>query len=695
MSPREKLSSVWQTLFGNPARAFGVVSIVLLLSLAIAPAKDYFSEWRHYQSQYVKLIHSRADAVTLQKHLQHGIQQIWIPEQNVVDRCTTCHVALKETTLTDVKLQPFRKHPAIPHTLTQFGCVICHRGQGAATTVEEAHSSTLAWEQPILPAKYIESGCGQCHLSSLPGTPTLNQGRRLLAHEECVNCHTVKMPDGTVMSATTQAPPLTHIGDKTTREWIFAWIKDPQAYASTATMPNFGFNDDEARDVSAFLMSQSAPLHATGPAAPVLTAASAQADPTAGASLYGESFCASCHAVQNAAGNMVGGDLGPELTNIGTKAKPQWLQDWLRNPTDYDPKTQMPHYRFNDKQIATLTAFLMAKKNDDLLANVHLSEATPEQIKHGRTLVIEYGCASCHEINGIKKPENFAPDLSRVGSKPFAQIAFPAGVPHTVPDFIAAKVRNPRAFGPSLKMPKFSLTDQQIDAITTALLAQTDRAQTLPPSMRLASKHESNYQPAGKAGVLMNDLRCFSCHSINGRGGHMAPDLTWEGSAVQRSWLAGFLKNPETLRPALIRRMPRFNLTDAEINTLTDYIMTVYQTPAFDRDEIAPASLTPALAEQGRQLFYGKYACQSCHIVDPQKDKGYIGPALWSVGQRLTPAWIYHYLKDPQVLRPGTLEPNQHMSDGDARALTAFLVSQKSSKSAAAKTAASAKGAGK
>ena len=47
-------------------------------------------------------------------------------------------------------------------------------------TVAEAHNSTLAWEQPILPAKYIESSCGECHRGALPGTPQLNQGRNLL-----------------------------------------------------------------------------------------------------------------------------------------------------------------------------------------------------------------------------------------------------------------------------------------------------------------------------------------------------------------------------------------------------------------------------------------------------------------------------------------------------------------------------------
>jgi len=90
-------------------------------------------------------------------------------------------VGLKEASLNDVPTQPFRPHPVIPHKLDQFGCTICHRGQGAATTVAEAHNSTLAWEQPILPAKYIESSCGECHRGPLPGAPQLNQGRHLLS----------------------------------------------------------------------------------------------------------------------------------------------------------------------------------------------------------------------------------------------------------------------------------------------------------------------------------------------------------------------------------------------------------------------------------------------------------------------------------------------------------------------------------
>jgi mono/diheme cytochrome c family protein len=667
---------LWQRLFGDPIRAFGVVSALLLVLLAIAPAKNYFSEWRHYQNGYLRMIRTRGDAVTLQRHFQPGIQQIWHPELGVTDRCATCHVGLKEASLTDVSVQPYRKHPVIPHATDQFGCVMCHRGQGAATTVEEAHSSTLAWEQPILPARYIESGCGQCHRAGLESTPELNQGRALLGRYGCVHCHTIKLPGGDVMQSTQDAPSLSHIADKTTREWIFAWLKDPQAYAVSATMPNFKLKDEDLRDISAFLVANSTPI--PGDTAPA-TAQKTSADPAAGGSLYGESFCASCHAVQNAAGNLVGGNVGPELTRIGTKAKPEWLRAWVRNPRIYDPKTEMPHYRFNDQQVATMEGFLLAKTDSDLLASVHLDAATPEQVEHGKSLVMEYGCASCHEIAGIKKAENFAPELSRIGSKPVSQLIFLSGMQHTLPDYIAGKIRNPRAFSPGLKMPQYSFTPAQIDELTTALLAQNDRAQTMPPALSVPGPAASNYRPAGKAGQIMADLACFSCHAINGRGGDMAPDLTWEGSSVQRKWLEDFFRNPGTLRPALIRRMPKFNLTNEEIAALSDYIMTVYQTPEFEDDSMPESGYSATQVEQGRQLFYSKYACQGCHIVDVKADKGYIGPTLTSVGSRLTAAWVYHWLKNPQALRQGTVEPNRNMSDEDAKSLTAFLMMQKGS----------------
>lgn len=669
---------------GRELATFGAVSLFLLVSLAIAPAKNYFSDWRHYQKSYLKLAADR-QAGTLVRNFHVGIRQIWIPKLGVVDRCESCHVNLNGA-LVGAPGQPFRQHPQIPHTLDQFGCVLCHRGQGAATSVQEAHYTTEAWEQPLLPARYLDSSCGQCHLGGLEGTPRLNQGRSLLSAMGCAHCHVITQPDGNVIKPTDDPPPLIHIAEKTSREWIYAWLKDPQAYAASATMPNFQLSDQDAADISAFLIAQSRPS-AAGKSSPSIIpqAQAAPADATEAATLYGASFCSSCHAVQNAAGNLVGGNFGPELTRVGSKVNPDWLRRWLNDPRQYEPGTRMPHYRFDEKQVALLSTFLLAKKDDDLLANVHLPPASPDSIAHGKRLVTESGCAACHQINGVSPPQNFAPDLSRVGSRALSMIVFAPGMKHNVPDYITAKISNPRSFGPGLKMPKFTLTDDQVVALTTALLAQTDRAGSLAHEQLISAKTMSDYHPGGDAGRLMDDLRCLSCHSINGNGGDMAPDLTWEGSAVQRAWLEEFLNNPNTLRPALIRRMPKFNLTSAEIKTLSDYILSAYQAPGFDAQAVDPHSLGPDAAARGKQLFYAKYGCQSCHIADYKTDKGYVGPALAGVGNRLTPVWMYKWLKDPNALRPGTLMPNFNLKDNEALDLTAFLMTLKAQQKGGAK----------
>ena len=171
MSLPDPLENLRQKFFGDTVSAFGWSSLLLLILLAVAPAKNFFADWHRYQRGYERLISRRSDAVTLRRHFQPGIQQIWLPEMGVVDRCTTCHSALKEATLADVTIQPYRYHPPIPHKPEEMGCSVCHRGQGTATSVEEAHKSTLAWEEPLLPAKYLESSCGQCHQQDLKGTP--------------------------------------------------------------------------------------------------------------------------------------------------------------------------------------------------------------------------------------------------------------------------------------------------------------------------------------------------------------------------------------------------------------------------------------------------------------------------------------------------------------------------------------------
>ncbi|MFP6576686.1 MAG: hypothetical protein VB912_16115, partial [Pirellulaceae bacterium] len=53
--------------------------------------------------------------------------------------------------------------------------------------------------------------------------------------------------------------------------------------------------------------------------------------------------------------------------------------------------------------------------------------------------------------------------------------------------------------------------------------------------------------------------------------GYLAPPLIGEGKKVQTSWLHEFLLDPSQIRPAVVLRMPRFNMSEREATQLVNY----------------------------------------------------------------------------------------------------------------------------
>jgi len=70
MTIRLRLAAIRKALFGDSARAFGTLGLLLLLLLAIVPYRDHFREWYRYQRSYLGLIRGRDDALTLQRRFQ-------------------------------------------------------------------------------------------------------------------------------------------------------------------------------------------------------------------------------------------------------------------------------------------------------------------------------------------------------------------------------------------------------------------------------------------------------------------------------------------------------------------------------------------------------------------------------------------------------------------------------------------------
>jgi len=86
-------------------------------------------------------------------------------------------------------------------------------------------------------------------------------------------------------------------------------------------------------------------------------------------------------------------------------------------------------------------------------------------------------------------------------------------------------------------------------------------------------------------------------------------------------------------------------------------------------------------AERGRTLLQ-QYGCGACHSIPGIRCAiGTIGPPLDRLGRRVyvagvlvnSPAELERWIREPDVVKPGTAMPNAHVTEQDARDIVAYL----------------------
>ncbi len=646
---------------GNLSKYFAVVSVALLIILAVSPMKDFFREWKGYQYAYNRLVATLPQRV---KTAEIGIKQIWVQKLDRVDRCETCHLGLKEEALKNAK-QPFRTHPLIHHDIEEFGCTMCHGGQGVATEYKESIGNVKFWAQPMLPGNFIEASCGKCHKEqSVPKAPVLNEGRKLIEESNCVGCHKIEGYQKLWV------PPLDGIGSKVNRTWLVQWLKNPKQYFSGTRMPNFLLNDEDADNLADFLMTFNTPPNNSQLK---LLPSSLKSLPDArkaklidkGSTLFGEARCISCHLI-----NGKGGYVATDLGKIGSKVSEQWLYNYIKEPKVLMPNVQMPRYRFTENDLTSVVAYMESEFVDFDVQQLPPHTPDPASYEKGLALFKKYNCGGCHALQGISGSSELGPDLTYVGSKKTYEIDFGnTKIEQTLPSYLRTKLLDPRVFSLVAKMPKFGFSDEQAIAVTVALMSNT--GERIPEEYMVRPEPASHFVPQGQFGQLVKDLACQSCHVMDGTGRLVATDLSMEASQAQPQWIKAYFKVPYSLRPILTERMPNFFLSDAEINVLADYMEKVFVVDSLDRT----IKSEPAMVSEGKRLYYERYGCQSCHMIGGKG--GYVGPPLDKAGSRLKPGWIFHWLKNPEAYKPQSIEPDNKLTDHEADALTAFLMTLK------------------
>jgi len=424
------------------------------------------------------------------------------------------------------------------------------------------------------------------------------QGKQTFFDAGCVACHAIddykgdanmRIKEGNLFGAN-----LNKEGSKVTSEWLFDWLKNPKNYLAHSRMPSLRLTDQEAADLTAYIMGHTG---VNDDAKSSLTGDIADA----GLIKKGETLvrgygCFGCHEIKgmekeakvsvalNTFGKKTPGELfygnvdGETLGNFRKTFAKEGLplaeiethaihenQDWytwtigkMKNSRMYETERipqKMPNFAMSDQEAYALNIFLRSQTGAFVPTGYGDSKMDPIQqgLDKGRMFVHWNNCVGCHKIESS------------------------GGL-----------------------VAKF---------INEAFVGNENLAYFAPP--------------------------------------YLGP----EGDRVQEQWLHQFLSGPFKIRPMVKLRMPTYGFSDPEISTATNYFLSMHKRPLVmtSYDYPVNASLVPS----GKMLFE-KLKCLSCHTMGGVGANPPKSPDLENTKKRLRPEWVTKWIGHPDSLMPGT-----------------------------------------
>ncbi len=520
--------------------ALAIAAFVVLIVHGIVFYDQFFHPWERQQYAYFDqartLAKTDAERAALDAR-QPRIEQVIVTQfgDTHVDRCLTCHIASDDPRFKE-HFQPLKTHPYSEalgdrlvngrwerrHKFSDFGCTVCHDGQGRGLKTFYSHGQDPFWPEPMIGyvtqsewrsdfasklkgKEYMQAKCALCHTEeNFQGTAQVDKGRKLFFSQNCYGCHRI---DG--LSEGTLGPDLTEVGKKWKLDYLWESIVEPRANIATSFMPKFNLSEDDTKALVIFLKSRRgmnfaetsmeryrARLNERVPAKeePV-GAEDSKVLAAEGEKSLRSRACTACHKMGTADGG-----IAPDLSFEGLIKNEEWLQDHFKDPRSRIPDSIMPAFRFQAREFRALSAYLTG-------LNTPPAFPTPEATYAGL-------CARCHGDKGD-------------GSGTIAWYLDPAPRDLTRAAFINSKpadrfYQSIREGVPGTSMPAWGkvLNDEQVRGV----FAHVEKTYVNEPRKELKARSvpEKNPVAAGAESAGRGETtfvqRCSGCHGRKADG---------------------------------------------------------------------------------------------------------------------------------------------------------------------------------
>ena len=384
--------------------------------------------------------------------------------------------------------QPYATHPRLdlfvsdssPHPMKDFGCTICHQGQGSSTSFKwashapnspkEAHAwhaeygwfNNHHWILPMLPDRFEQSSCLKCHHQVVdlepsekfpePPAAKLVEGYQLIRQYGCYGCHEIngwagpdtrigpdmRLSPNTheVAAAIIADPGLAELGDNAVR-WAKELRSSPDGRGARDQLREAILADAAAGEES-LLLPRSHEL-------------------------------AALLKVPETPGEFP--KVGPSLRHVASKVGFDWLYSWLRNPQDFRPSTKMPRFfglwehlegkgleesmRYEPLEIRSMIQYLTESSQPFEYIKPYAGITAQADVARGRKVVQVRGCLACHQHADFPEATStHGPNLSRIGAK---AVSLPGGQ-----EWLYSWLREPARYHSKTNMPNVLLEPERL-----------------------------------------------------------------------------------------------------------------------------------------------------------------------------------------------------------------------------------------
>jgi len=596
----------------------------------------------------------------------HGQNPFWLhplfPKENTEAGCQMCHANDRVTQGAD-------KLNLAKDLFYQRGCVGCHRMEAFD---RESDALTNARQQISQLQEQIVANDRQARLDTESSANATDDAKvqELLAHAESLRVQSsllaARIDELNLQTRYLQqdqkkvGPNLKDVKLKLRKEWVPAWLRDPQGFRPGTKMPTFWRfhldgkeGEEDLKGVAAYLWQNS--FDGKVPA-------QSKGDQMHGKELFETRGCLACHSIGEDTSKL-GGTFAANLSRVGEKSNYDYIVRWIYNPRErwapYCPKekrdltpedyakhnrpylfdnelhstcpndgaelqvqnmTVMPNLRLSEQDSRDIATYLFSLSAPQASEDVSYMD-DPKLAEDGKAEIKQYGCAGCHEIKGFEEEQRIGKELTTEGSTPLERL-------------------------------DFALLTQDAEYGREVLKDAEGKTVKLHPK----EKEKEWYNHRG-----------FFEHKL------AEPGIYDRGKS-------------EYLDPKERLRMPKPYLTDEWRTNLTTLLLGSLGAEGAN----VPTSLFYNPQDSRRQDIQNgwwvikKYNCMGCHVLqpgqnisvynnspDPTMKHGtvlsslpfytgqteFLPPMLTSEGARVDPDWLMKFLKDPSLMREGEKAP--------------------------------------